>query len=35
MIPGATRPEQIEDNLRTLDVQLSEADLRTIDAIFR
>ncbi|MDQ0113782.1 aldo/keto reductase [Paenibacillus harenae] len=35
IIPGASRPEQIEDNLRTLDVQLSEDDLRKIDAIFR
>lgn len=35
IIPGASRPDQISSNLRTLEVQLSEDDLRTIDTIFR
>lgn len=34
IIPGATRPEQIKINLRTLDVQLSEADLGTMTPSF-
>lgn len=35
IIPGAKQPEQVVDNLRTLGVRLTPADLVTIDELFR
>ena len=34
VIPGAKRPEQVEDNLKTLDVQLTDADIEKIETLF-
>lgn len=34
VIPGATRPDQVMDNLKTLDVQLTHDEIAQIDAIF-
>ncbi|WP_290755273.1 MULTISPECIES: aldo/keto reductase [unclassified Exiguobacterium] len=34
IIPGAKRPDQVTDTLRTLDVQLSQEDIEKIDQIF-
>jgi len=34
VIPGAKKPDQLLHNLKTLDVTLSEADIKTIDQIF-
>jgi len=34
IIPGAKRPDQVTDTLRTLDVQLSQDDIKKIDQIF-
>jgi len=34
IIPGAKRPDQVTDTLRTLDVQLSQEDIKKIDQIF-
>ncbi|WP_438492654.1 aldo/keto reductase [Paenibacillus sp. IHBB 3054] len=34
IIPGATRPEQIESNLQTLNIQLTEDDLKQLETIF-
>ncbi|MGM7722813.1 aldo/keto reductase [Metabacillus sp. Hm71] len=35
VIPGAKRAEQVLDNLKTLDVQLTEAEVNEIDRIFK
>lgn len=35
VIPGAKRPEQVESNLRTMDVYLSEAEKEEISRIFK
>lgn len=35
IIPGAKRPEQVLNNLRTLDVKLSAEDIEAIDKIFK
>lgn len=35
VIPGAKRPEQVIDNLKTLEVSLTEADVQKISAIFQ
>ena len=35
IIPGAKRPDQIFDNLQTLKVHLTPADLVAIDELFR
>jgi aryl-alcohol dehydrogenase-like predicted oxidoreductase len=35
VIPGAKRPEQVKDNLRTLDVKLTQDEIDRIDRIFR
>lgn len=35
LIPGAKRSEQVLDNLKTLDVHLTDADIQEIDRIFR
>ncbi|MGG1941951.1 aldo/keto reductase [Paenibacillus polymyxa] len=35
IIPGATKPDQIESNLRTLDVQLTDDDIKELDLIFK
>jgi aryl-alcohol dehydrogenase-like predicted oxidoreductase len=32
-IPGSTRPERVEENVGAVNVQLSAADLATLDAI--
>jgi len=34
IIPGAKRPDQVTDTLRTLEVQLSQEDIEKIDQIF-
>ncbi|MEN2468057.1 aldo/keto reductase [Ornithinibacillus sp. FSL M8-0202] len=34
VIPGAKKPEQVIQNLKTLEVQLSKAEIETIDRIF-
>jgi len=34
IIPGAKRPDQVTDTLRTLDVQLSQEDIEKVDQIF-
>lgn len=34
IIPGAKRVDQIENNLKTLEVQLTEAEIKAIDRIF-
>lgn len=34
IIPGAKRPEQIDSNLKTLDVKLSDEDIEKINSIF-
>lgn len=34
VIPGAKRPEQVIDNLKTLDVELSEEEIKEIDEMF-
>ncbi|MBT2289347.1 aldo/keto reductase [Paenibacillus albidus] len=34
IFPGATRPDQIESNLQTLSVHLSEDELKQLDVIF-
>ncbi len=35
IIPGAKRAAQVENNLKTLDVKLSPADIQKVDRIFR
>ncbi|OZB98188.1 aldo/keto reductase [Paenibacillus sp. XY044] len=35
LIPGAKRPEQVENNLKTLDVQLTDAEVEEISSIFK
>lgn len=35
VIPGAKRPEQVIDNLKTLEVSLTEADVQKISTIFQ
>ncbi|WP_068500767.1 aldo/keto reductase [Paenibacillus kribbensis] len=35
LIPGAKKPEQVLENLKTLNVQLSQADIDKIDHIFK
>ncbi|KZZ85365.1 aldo/keto reductase [Bacillus sp. SJS] len=35
LIPGAKRPDQVLDNLKTLDVQLTREEIERIDSIFR
>ena len=35
IIPGATRPDQIESNLLTLNVHLNEDELQQLDSIFK
>jgi len=35
VIPGAKRPEQVRDNLKTLDVRLTPDEIAQIDRIFR
>lgn len=35
LIPGAKRPEQVLDNLKTLDVKLTQDEIAQIDRIFR
>ena len=35
VIPGAKRPEQVKDNLKTLDVRLTPDEIAQIDRIFR
>lgn len=35
LIPGAKRKEQVENNLKTLDVQLTEEEIEVIDSIFK
>lgn len=35
LIPGAKRPEQVENNLKTLDVQLTEEEIEEINSIFK
>ncbi|WP_371925019.1 aldo/keto reductase [Halobacillus sp. A1] len=35
VIPGAKRKEQVVDNLRTLDVELTNDDIKKIDGIFK
>ncbi|RBW69321.1 aldo/keto reductase [Bacillus taeanensis] len=35
IIPGAKKTEQVLDNLKTLDVQLTEEEIKEIDRIFR
>jgi myo-inositol catabolism protein IolS len=35
VIPGAKRPEQVLNNLKTLEVQLTEQEIRQIDQIFK
>lgn len=34
VIPGAKRPEQVVDNLKTIDVKLSEEEIEKIDGMF-
>ncbi|SFF39538.1 Predicted oxidoreductase [Paenibacillus algorifonticola] len=34
IIPGATKPDQMDSNLQTLNVQLSEEELKQLDVIF-
>ena len=34
IIPGAKRPEQVTDNLKVMDIQLNQDDIRRIDEIF-
>jgi aryl-alcohol dehydrogenase-like predicted oxidoreductase len=35
LIPGAKKPEQVINNLKTLDVTLSAEEIAVIDQIFR
>ncbi len=35
LIPGAKKPEQVENNLKTLDVELSKDEIEKISAIFK
>lgn len=35
LIPGAKRPEQVQENLKTLDVELTDAEAAQISAIFQ
>ncbi|QFF98947.1 aldo/keto reductase [Psychrobacillus glaciei] len=35
IIPGAKKPEQVLDNIKTLEVQLSQQEIRKIDQIFQ
>jgi myo-inositol catabolism protein IolS len=35
LIPGAKRPEQVRENLKTLDVKLTADELARISEIFR
>ena len=35
VIPGAKRADQVLNNLKTLDVQLTENDIAKINSIFR
>ncbi|MBS2970996.1 aldo/keto reductase [Metabacillus sp. KIGAM252] len=35
LIPGAKRPDQVLDNLKTLDVKLTTGEIERIDSIFR
>ncbi|MCD7036696.1 aldo/keto reductase [Metabacillus sp. GX 13764] len=35
LIPGAKKPEQVTQNLKTLDVQLTEEEIKIIDEIFQ
>lgn len=35
LIPGAKRPQQVSDNLKTLDVQLTKEEIDQVDRIFR
>ncbi len=35
LIPGAKKPEQVENNLKTLDVELSKEEIDRISAIFK
>ncbi|MDN6498124.1 MAG: aldo/keto reductase, partial [Tetragenococcus koreensis] len=34
IIPGAKRPEQLDSNLQTMNVNLTEADIEKINAVF-
>ncbi|MCF1632871.1 aldo/keto reductase [Tetragenococcus koreensis] len=35
IIPGAKRPEQLDSNLKTMNVNLTEADIEKINAVFK
>nr|WP_145156885.1 aldo/keto reductase [Paenibacillus terrae] len=35
LIPGAKKPEQVKENLKTLDVQLTDAEVEEISGIFK
>ena len=35
IIPGAKKPEQVIDNLKTVDVQLTKQEIDRIDQIFQ
>jgi len=35
IIPGAKKPEQVLDNLKTLDVQLTKEEIEKISQIFQ
>jgi len=34
VIPGAKRPEQVLNNLKTLEVNLTDAEIQEIDSIY-
>jgi len=34
VIPGARKPEQVDQNVKSLDIKLSDKDYRTIDEAF-